>query len=260
MIREILEKYVNSPRIAGAEWELMLKGNIPVTPSLWKQFEVDREIYHLTDYDGMVNLKKIEGQKKMVAGFTEGGRAVAFGGGKLTDGTVLAKLKGKVSFSSPHDMGTFLDRNGNRWIPWDEVLGMDNEYVWINFTKKITDKIKKRYKIKDNMEDYLKMYSLTGKEKHDFIKWYFDEAKKLLTKKFIKGLLKQLEITMSHWRPGDEALIHSFKIIDVKTVMNYNELDGFELNQLKMLEDWLKGDNIKVSGRITRDEIVKLRI
>ena len=141
MIREILEKYVNTPRVAGSEWEMMIHGNIPVTPSLWKQFEVNREMYHITDVDGIVNLKKIEGQKKEVAGFTSGNDSVAGinGNGRLTDGNVLVKLKGKASIESPHDMGTYLDRNGNRWLPWDQTLGevYANDFLWENFTKKI---------------------------------------------------------------------------------------------------------------------------
>ncbi len=258
MIREIIEKYIDTPRIAGSEWEMMARGNIPITPSLWKEFEIDKELYHITDFEGLVNLKKIEGQKKMIAGFNTGSKTLAYGDGRLTDGTILVKLKGKASFQSPHDLGTYLDRNGNRWIPWDQALGGYSDFLWDNFTEKMANKMNSYLGISKKDAPIIELSKKSGKEKQTFIKWYYDEAKKLITKSFIKKFLKELENTMDQWMPGDETLLHSFKILDVKIVVDSKELIdlvGANLDKNKLIKS-----NIKNSGIITRAEVTKLKI
>ena len=264
MIKEALQeinerkKYINSHRTT-SEIELMMHGNIPITSNTMKKFEVDKEVFHLTDLLGAINLKKIQGQFKMIAGFSKGSDSIAPGGGKLTDGNVLTKLKGKASFISPHDLGTYLDRNGDRWIPWDQAVQSD--FLWDNFTKKITTKIKKKFGLEDSdsIEYYTKILTLSKKESNLFVKWYFEESKKLLTKTFIKKFLIELNRESLMWQPSDETLLHSFSILDVKVVTDDQPSAVGETETL-MLESELAEASIEVSGRLTRKQVSKLKI
>ena len=255
MIREILEKYVDSHRSV-KEWDMMLHGNIPITPSMMKSLETTREMYHITDVPGLINLKKIEGQKKIVAGFTRGSDTIA--DGALTDGTVLVKLKGKSPFSGVHDLGTFLDRNGNRWLPWDQIVqdnGPHGDFLWNNFTKPMTDKQIIYFGVKTPEDVFFKVQYLDGKGKNKFIKWYFDESKKILTKKFFRDLQMIMEEQKYMWYGSDEVLMHSFKIQEIKVVTD---------SRREYVEKMTMGDLAEIGivpkGKITRKEIERLKL
>lgn len=264
MIREAIslaeKKYINSTRTM-KEIELMKNGNIPITPSLLKEFERPMEMYHVTDTQGLRNLIKIQNQKKVIAGFTQGSHFIS--DGALTDGGVLVKLKGQASWESAHDVGTILDRNGNRWILWD--TSTNSSYIYDNFTSIIYTRLFDFFDADGGLNSYGDVQDsidkLDGKGKQQFIKFYFDEARKLMTKKFKKELTKIQKEESDKWFGSDEVLMHSAKIIDVNVIVddiNYIEFEEEDRDiDIKSLS---KSKKLKYSGYITKNQIAGISL
>jgi hypothetical protein len=218
--------------------------SMPLSTSILQEFERESPIaYHVTDLRGFNTLVKLQGKRKDVACFTRGSEGISKGA--ITDGTILVKLSGKSSFYSGVDFKSRLDRNGNRWIGkfGDVNYGSENikdSIIYKEFSKIMKDKIMAIYPI-DSITDMwplLDEYS-SGKEKAEFIKWYYDETKKIINKKFIQKVQKNMaKLTGSSGGEynNDELFLHDFKILEVDIIDKYDEgPDEYkvELNKLK---------------------------
>ena len=234
------EKYINDTK----EWQQMAILSVPLSPSILQQFE--REIplaYHVTDLKGFNTLMKLQGKRKDIACFTRGSEGISKGA--ISDGTILVQIKGKSSFYSEVDFRSRLDRNGNRWIGkfGDVDYGAEhrwNSIIYREFSRVMKDKIMDKYPI-DGIEDMWPLLDehMSGKEKAEFIKWYYDEAKKIMTKSFIKKVQKNMEkLTGASGGEYDnnELFIHDFNILKADIIDKYDEGEKeykVEMNKLQ---------------------------
>jgi len=222
----IEEKYINDTK----EWQLMAKLAVPLSPSLLQELEVDiPKAYHVTDLKGFKNLLKLQGKRKDVACFTRGSEGISRGA--LTNGSILTEVSGKSSFMADKDFKSKLDRNGIRWIEaYGDVGGEEfskDSIIFNKFSKIMEDKILHKYSIK-KIEDMYNLLTdtMSGKEKGEFIKWYFDESKKIMNKSFIKDVrdtIKRFRGSPRNPYSNNELFIHDIKILNVFVIDTDND-------------------------------------
>jgi hypothetical protein len=247
------------------EWEYMLDFMVPVKPGYF-DFQETTTVYRIAGIQSPSDMKKREGKKGIYTGFTKGSTGVSrgiFSGSKY-----LWELEGKVQFDSEHDFYTRLDRNGYRWFK--------SEF----FEKKMEVKVKEYFK-KRNLEGYSWSFyneyldkenpKIRGERKRDFIKWYYDESKKLI-KKYNKEIIQ--EVKEKHKNPtagydNDEVLFNEYKIIGAYITTAFKEKETFtsgvdtwsiinEPEPFKQQVDNLKKNNIKNLGFIYLSDIIKI--
>ncbi len=258
MIREILEKYIDNP-YTSKEWHLAAQGYMPLTPSLMKKFEENiNEAYHVTDEAGIKNLKKIQGQKKQISSFTKGSEGLSQGA--RNEPEYLVVLSGISSFELGMDASTFLSRNGYRWL--NPLESSDSEYVVNNkFKVPIIKKMVKYFGVKDRFDLVSKVeYLKTGKEKQLFVKWFFDESKKLITSKLLKEIKKSYLKNNNYSWNNNEQLLYNIKIKNVKIILE-NSQNIKNINyptEYPEREEYIKKIGLKFGGYITQKEIEKL--
>lgn len=222
--RELAEKYVDSGK---KEWQLMGKFYLPLSPSLLQQFEIFiPKCWHVTDLKGLEKLPSLQGKRKDIAVFTRGSQGIARGA--WSRGGILVELEGKNSFNSDKDFMSVLDRNGIRWIspygdsPDDEASSV----IYNDFSKIMKKRVMEEIPIDDISEFPAFLADANGKDKAFIIKWYYDEAKKIINKSFIKKVTKKIESRVfkkSERYTNDELLLHDFKILDVKIINLYDD-------------------------------------
>ena len=255
---EILEKrYVNND-FTSKEWELASKGFLPLTPSIMKNFETPiKKAYHITDLEGLEMLKKLQNQKKQIPCFTKGSEGIS--GGARTMGQYMVELSGISSFESPSDISSELSRNGYRWLP---PMTDNGSYVIDDlFSSKIKKKMVKYFNIKGDDEWGIEpelqigniVYDLDGKGKAKFIKWYFDEAKKLITKAFITKIKKSIGNAQGDMWNNNELFVHSIKILNVKTIVPPYDAPEEELYTIR--KGRIEKVGVKYGGYILQNDI-----
>ena len=225
MIREalqIVEKRYVDVWDAGKEWQFATGGFIPFTPYIMKEFEKEiKTAYHITGEDGVKGLKKIQGRKNQISVFTKGGKGISTGAKSGSD--LLVELSGISSFKSDMDIGSDLSRRGYKWIYFPfGVKGytdvMDKKIA--EYLNTGVQNIKAELKHKDS------------KEQHRFMKWYLDEAKKLMTKSLIKKIQKELlnRPNDDFW-DNDELFLHTIKVKNVKIIANVDDEQGLAISR-----------------------------
>ena len=258
MIREALqsleEKYVDVMDTQ-KEWVYAVRGYIPFTPSIMKKFEKPiATAYHVTGEDGVKGLKKIQNQKKQISSFTKGSEGLSTGAKSGAD--FLVELSGVSSFISSADIGSDLSRNGYKWIYFaDGIYGFSD----IMKTKMMGYLNTGAH----NFEGEVKMMS--GKEKQQFIKWYFDEAKKLMDKKVIKKIQNELKnnigLNDGVW-DNDELFLHTIKVKNVKIIANVSNQqdleDSRDFMDYEYMEGMIKEQGFKFSGYVFQKNLYKI--
>ena len=257
----------------------MANGYLPLSPSIMKEFEIFMpEVFHTTNARGLDTVIKLQGKKVDIPTFTRGSEGLAQGARTFTD--FVIELEGYSSFSADTDMVTLLDRNGHRWLSKhaDAGVGFDG-IIFKSFTVPIMKKLRIKYNfdveeryymIKEKMEEALE--NMNGKEKKEFIKFYYDESKKLITKSLVQKLKKSLvkaRANRSSDFTNDEVLLHNFKIKGVYRVVDSWELDDsskdneevMKLRKMKEKNDKeLKNKGVKVLDWIDRDDIKNMKV
>lgn len=217
--KQYLEKYIDNPR-AIKEWQLMQKGYMPLTPSILKDFEIPVTAYHVTSVRMYKNLVKLQKKRKDIPCFTKGSKGLSLGAWEDTE--LLLKLKGYSSFESIGDLSSILDRNGHRWISTDTMKNSKtNLYVNNNFTVPINKKLIQYFNLENRMQISNVIDNLTQKGKQEFIKFYYDSAKELITQKLLKEVNKTLSTDIENSNnkyTNNEILLHNFEIVDIKIV------------------------------------------
>ncbi len=221
--------FLNEYKTREKEHQLMVKGSMPLSPSIMKEWEIKiEETYHVTSVQGYKHLLKMEGQRKDISTFTKGSDGLAMGAREETQ--LLLKLKGYSSFSSEADLFSNVDRNGHRWL---DPLRSDNDFIINNeFKVPMFKMIVELLKLNDRFEIELAVHKMTGKEKKEFIKWYFDTSKKLITKKLLDKIKISIENKNSSYT-NNEILLHNFKIIEVQIVADNEEIANHIKNSLE---------------------------
>lgn len=245
------------------EWILASGGYLPISPSILQKFEKDITVYHITDINGMSNVIKHQNGRKDLATFSRGSGSLSKG--IHTKGEVLFTLKGKTSFASDVDASTILDRNGIRWLSnfWKADIRNDA------FTNKMLKAIESRYTIPPNANPRFldpiwqrvnKMVTaMSGKEKSEFVKFYIDETKKLLTDSTMKAIMDEIEklnVEQGLDANHNEILLHNYKVIDIKIIKSS---DPSKYETLKKNAE-SAGINISKYKTIDQQDLAKLSI
>jgi len=240
----IFEKYIDGNRVT--ELEMMSRYYLPLSPSILNKFErFVPKTYHVTSFAKTENIRKLQGKRKDIATFTRGSAGLA--AGAIESAQILFTLEGTSSFKSEADFSSRLDRNGIRWL--DAQSQEDKDSVVNNkFSKAIKKVIDKKYGSVD-------LDSMDNKRKAEYIKFYFDSAKKIINKPFLDSLQKSLAKGIN---PGaynnNEILLHNFKIKKAEIILS-------DMSQKERVEVWLRRkSDIKIDGYISHNEVSKLKV
>ena len=171
----------------GLKWETevfdkCLHGEVPLSLNIVKKLvdPIVAKSLHVTDIDNLSKVAALEGTKKSISTFnktTKTGK-IAQGKGLWTKGGVIVSMTGTVLAQSIHDLWTYPDKQGRRWIEPGVMFGNPNrerDQVY-NFAPEL-----KPYK-----EKYQKEYfdgTTSNAEKAEFIKKYFEAAEKFMLSK-----------------------------------------------------------------------------
>jgi hypothetical protein len=203
--QSLREKYINS-RLK--EWEAMINGYLPLNNSLYKDMEIFiPRAYRVTSYKGLKGEVKYQGQKKQIPCFTKGSYDLSVGLQSHTN--FLLELEGKTVFQSSIDAHTEFDRNGKRWIDLSFYF-RSLESLHKKLKKEVNNYFQQNYGISEVNVDFVEQ-NLNGKQKNDFIKWYYKNITKILDKKTMQNILSILAKENSRF-DHNEVLLHEYQI------------------------------------------------
>ena len=90
---------------------------IPLSPAIFKRIwpeSVRSKVFHLTDFDGVHKLKKMQGKKKSISAFYNMSDYMIQSGIR-TEGGYVVELEGNVLAAAPDDISSQPDNTGRRW-------------------------------------------------------------------------------------------------------------------------------------------------
>jgi len=271
--KNYLNEYIKSDS-SKKEWEMMLAGYLPLRPNFFENIPVEN-VFHVTNKKGFANLVKYQNQKKQIATFSKGSERLSRG--LIANAEILVQLKGKTVLTSNIDLYTQLSRNGYRWLRAPDhpyiskhfsekmfpkmIEFMKSNDEFLNFVKEDNKTARTPYEFPKPSSSFLGMYiysfvenDASGKFKRDFIQFYMDEAKKLITPTFIKELR---EVLLDENDENDEIVLHDFTIIGVWKIMDETSR-FYDADYFDSFDTLIKKYKIKYCGEIQRSKIAKI--
>ena len=97
---------------------------IPISPAILKRIwpkPPRTTVFHLTDYERIKKLKKLQGSKKSISSFFNI-TARAIDDGVATSGGYAVELIGDILAAAPDDLSTQPDKTGRRWLTLSTLL------------------------------------------------------------------------------------------------------------------------------------------
>ena len=97
---------------------------IPLSSAIFKRIwpeTIRSKAFHLTDFNGVHKLKKIEGGKKSISAFYNMEDHMIQSGIK-TQGGYVVELEGDVLVAAPDDISSQPDKTGRRWITFSSLM------------------------------------------------------------------------------------------------------------------------------------------
>ena len=97
---------------------------LPLSPAILKRIwpkPPRTTVFHLTDYEGIKKLKKLQGSKKSISSFFNI-TARAIDDGVATSGGYAVELIGDILAAAPDDLSTQPDKTGRRWLTLSTLL------------------------------------------------------------------------------------------------------------------------------------------
>ena len=91
---------------------------IPIHPAIFHRLWNDKirsTVFHLTDYDGLEDLIKLQGKKKSISAFYNI-KEEHIRDGIKTEGGYVVELEADVLVAAPDDIASQPDSSGMRWI------------------------------------------------------------------------------------------------------------------------------------------------
>ena len=110
---------------------------MPLSPSIFKRIwpkSIRSKAFHVTDYDGIVKLKKMQGKKRSVSAFYNMDYDM-ISYGIRTDGGYVIELEGDVLAAAPDDIASAPDKSGRRWITLSTLLDPVSDHGFGGGTK-----------------------------------------------------------------------------------------------------------------------------
>ena len=238
---------------------------IPLSSAIFKRIwpeTIRSKAFHLTDFDGVHKLKKIEGGKKSISAFYNMEDHMIQSGIK-TQGGYVVELEGDVLVAAPDDISSQPDKTGRRWLTFSTVMNPykagDPGLGGGSKLKKIEKDLEKllvEILVKNGMGPYKKGLttrelnrgwsylgkSTGGKEKSIIIKDYIDGMEKIMKKysKPLKSIFTDYAFDkelVPDPDSGDKALwdeivVNNFKIKKIHVTEEFGE-------------DWQDDDDIE---------------
>ena len=97
---------------------------IPLSPAIFKRIwpeSIRSKAFHVTDFDGVHKLKRLQGGKKSISAFYNIDDYILQGGIK-TEGGYVVELEGDVLAAAPDDISSQPDKTGRRWITFSSLM------------------------------------------------------------------------------------------------------------------------------------------
>ena len=234
---------------------------IPLSSAIFKRVWPDSvtvrsTVFHVTDFDGVAKLKRLQGGRKSISAFYNIDDYILTGGIK-TEGGYVVELVGDVLAAAPDDMSSQPDKTGRRWLTFSTLMNpstaSDPGLGGASKLKKMGDDLGRLLVkiLKKNGEDIdagsrdniigLQWSGLGkktgGKEKSIIIKDYLDGMEKIM-KKYARPLKSVLtdytkkralvpDPDSGETAMWDELVVNNFKISVIHVSPEYSpDFDG----------------------------------
>ena len=240
---------------------------IPLSPAIFKRIwpeSIRSKAFHLTDFDGLGKLKRLQGGKKSISAFYNIDDYMISSGIK-TEGGYVVELEGDVLAAAPDDISSQPDKTGRRWITFSSLMNPStasdpglNGRSKLKRIEKDLENLLIDILVKNDLGPYKKGLttrelnkawswlgkSTGGKEKSIIIKDYIDGMEKIM-KKYSKPL-KSIFTDYTKKRTldpdedsgekamWDELVVNNFKIQKIHVGPEYgpdfeddDDIDGF---------------------------------
>jgi len=235
---------------------------IPLSPAIMRRIwpkPVRTTVFHLTDYDGLGKLKKMQGGKRSISAFFNIDDIVIQTGIK-SEGGYIAEMDADILVASQDDISSQPDKTGRRWVtlsslmnkPTDPDPGLGGGAKLKSMEKDISgmlvDIVTKHSDITplpniNKAWNYLGK-SIGGKEKSLIIKDYIDGMEKIMKKHskilgslltdYTKKRIQEPDSDSGDKPMWDELVVNNFKIKKVHISPEFgpdfeddDDIDGF---------------------------------
>ena len=253
--------------------DLKIPLSSPIFKRVWPK-TIRSKAFHLTDFDGVHKLKKIQGGKKSISAFYNMDDYIIQSGIK-TEGGYVVELEGDVLAAAPDDISSQPDKTGRRWLTFSTLM---NPYTAGDPGLNGRSKLKRIEKdlenllidilVKNDLGPYKKGLttrelnrgwsylgkSTGGKEKSIIIKDYIDGMEKIMKKysKPLRALLTDYtkkrtldpDSDSGEKAMWDELVVNNFKIQKIHVGPEFapdfedqDDIDGFPFELYDTPED-----------------------
>ena len=106
------------PRDGLADLKIPLSS--PIFKRVWPN-TIRSKVFHLTDFDGVRKLKRLQGGKKSISAFYNMDDYIIQSGIK-TEGGYVVELEGDVLAAAPDDISSQPDKTGRRWLTFSTIM------------------------------------------------------------------------------------------------------------------------------------------
>ena len=100
--------------------DLKIPLSSPIFKRIWPE-SVRSKCFHVTGFDGVRALKKMQGKKKSISAFYNI-KPASIEDGIQTDGGFVVEMMADILVAAPDDIGSQPDKTGRRWLVWETIL------------------------------------------------------------------------------------------------------------------------------------------
>ena len=236
--------------------DLPIPMSSPIFKRIWPD-SVRSRVFHLTDYEGVKKLSKMQGKKKSISAFYNI-HSSRIDYGIKTEGGFITELDADVLAAAPDDIASMPDKTGRRWLIWNTVLydmggGSKIKKMEKDLEELLMDLVMKYAEDPGRlgMPNIIKSWMGLGKEsksdgklKSLIIKDYLDGMEKIMKKyskplrsiftDYTKKRIQDPDEDSGEVEDWDELVVNNFKIIKIHVGPEYAEdfqddddIDGF---------------------------------
>ena len=222
---------------------------IPLSPSIFKRVwpeAIRSTAFHLTDYDGVKKLKKMQGGKRSISAFYNM-MYTEFSYGIKSEGGYIVEMEADVLIAMPDDIGSQPDKTGRRWMTLDTIkqLGkVDISYpmkaLLVELMVKWEEYAGERVEVSMNDATIGLIWSAFGREltknkkdKSLVIRDYMDGVEKVIKKhsqtlrsaftNYVKDRELKPDPDSGERELWDELVVNNFKIKKIHVASEYGE-------------------------------------
>ena len=240
------------PRAGLADLKIPLSS--PIFKRIWPE-SIRSKAFHLTDFDGVRSLKKMQGKKKSISAFYNITPSEISYGIK-TEGGYVVEMDADVLAAAPDDISSQPDKTGRRWLTWSTILKelgggskikkmeKDLSELLMDLIMKYADDPKYMPNINKSWIALGKEYKSDGKGKSLIIKDYIDGMEKIMKKyskplrsiftDYAKNRKQKPDPDSGDFALWDEVVVNNFKIVKIHVGPEFapdfeddDDIDGF---------------------------------